>query len=185
MIQPTRHPVTLNVFDAPPGVRRVLVETAGEMYDEAHAAVAGADIFIGCAAISDYRPPVAAAEKIKRTGEALNLELVRSPDTLASIAALAEPPFTVGFAAETEKLREHALAKLEAKKVDMIAANQVGPACGFDRETNALEVFWSGGSAEIGEDTKLAVARRLMALIAERFRSRGRASVPAGTKAAS
>jgi phosphopantothenoylcysteine decarboxylase/phosphopantothenate--cysteine ligase len=175
-------PVSL---DAPPGVRRVLVETAGEMYDEAHAAVAGADIFIGCAAISDYRPPVAAAEKIKRTGEALNLELVRSPDTLASIAALAEPPFTVGFAAETEKLREHALAKLEAKKVDMIAANQVGPACGFDRETNALEVFWSGGSAEIGEDTKLAVARRLMALIAERFRSRGRASVPAGTKAAS
>jgi len=138
------------------------------------AAVANADIFIGCAAISDYRPPMAAPEKIKRKSDEIRLDLVRSPDTLASVAALDDGPFTVGFAAETENLEEHALAKLKAKRVDMIAANQVGPSQGFDRETNALTVFWSGGSAEIGEDTKLAVARRLIMLVAERFKDSGR-----------
>ena len=172
-------------LETPPGVHRVFVETAEEMYRETLAVVVGADIFIGCAAVSDYRPPVAAAEKIKRSGAELKLDLVRSPDTLASVAALAEPPFTVGFAAETEKVREHALRKLEAKRVDMIAANHVGPACGFDRETNALEVFWPGGSLAIGEDTKLAVARRLIALIAERHRTGRRNLAAAGSQAAS
>jgi phosphopantothenoylcysteine decarboxylase/phosphopantothenate--cysteine ligase len=161
-------------LDAPPGIRRILVETAEEMFRESRAASAGADIFIACAAVSDYRPPLVAPEKIKRTGDTLKLELVRSPDTLASIAALPEAPFCVGFAAETENVREHALRKLETKHVDMIAANQVGPACGFDRETNALEVYWVGGSLAIGEDTKLAVARRLIVLIAERFKATGR-----------
>ncbi len=174
-------PVSL---EAPPGVRRIAVETAEEMCREALAAVEGADIFIACAAVSDYRPPSVSPEKIKRSGESLRLDLVRSPDTLASVAALADGPFTVGFAAETEKVREHALGKLGAKQVDMIAANQVGPHSGFDRETNALEVFWRGGSAEIGEDTKLAVARRLIGLVAERFRSRGRDGSAAGSRAA-
>ena len=164
-------PVSL---EAPPGVRRINVETAEQMFRESRAAAEGAEIFIGCAAVSDYRPEVAAPEKIKRSGTELKLDLVPSPDTLAGIAAMPEGPFTVGFAAETEKVREHALRKLEAKKVDMIAANQVGPACGFDRETNALEVFWPGGSLAIGEDTKLAVARQLIALIAERFKADGR-----------
>ena len=168
----------------PPGVRRVPVETAEEMYREARDAIAGTDIFIGCAAVSDYRPPAVAAEKIKRTGETLTLDLVRSTDTLASIASLSDAPFTVGFAAETEKVREHALLKLEAKKLDMIAANLVGPACGFDRETNSLEVFWPGGSTALGEDTKLAVARRLIALIADRFKSRCRDGSAAGSEAA-
>ena len=171
-------------LEAPPGLRRICIETAEDLYREALAAAPGADVFIGCAAVSDYRPTVAANEKIKRSGEAFRLDLVRSPDTLASVAALQSPPFTVGFAAETEKLREHALKKLESKNVDMIAANQVGPACGFDRETNSLEVFWSGGSVTIGEDTKLAVARRLVALIADRFRSARRSAEAPGSKAA-
>lgn len=161
-------PVSL---DAPHGVRRILVETAEDMCRESLAAAEGADIFIGCAAVSDYRPPVAAAEKIKRSDQELTLDLIRSPDTLASVAAMAGGPFTVGFAAETQKVREHALRKLEHKQVDMIAANLVGPARGFDSETNALEVYWPGGALEIGEDTKLAVARQLMGLIAERFSS--------------
>jgi phosphopantothenoylcysteine decarboxylase/phosphopantothenate--cysteine ligase len=138
------------------------------MYRESHAASAGADIFVGCAAVSDYRPPTQAAEKIKRTDAEITLNLVRSPDILASIAAMPDGPFTVGFAAETEKLTEHALGKLERKQVDMIAANQVGRTLGFDRETNSLRVFWPQGSLEIGEDSKLAVARQLIVLIAER-----------------
>jgi phosphopantothenoylcysteine decarboxylase/phosphopantothenate--cysteine ligase len=161
-------PVSL---EAPPGVARVLVETAEDMFRESHRAAPGADIFIGCAAVADYRPPSAAAEKIKRTEREISLDLVRSPDTLATVAALPDGPFTVGFAAETERVAEHAKRKLESKHVDMIAANLVGPGRGFDRETNALQVFWPQGSAEIGEDTKLAVARRLIVLVAERFKA--------------
>jgi phosphopantothenoylcysteine decarboxylase/phosphopantothenate--cysteine ligase len=172
-------------IEAPPGIRRICIETAEELYRESLAAAEGADIFIGCAAVSDYRPPAPAAEKIKRSGEDFKLDLVRSPDTLAGVAAMRDAPFTVGFAAETEKLREHALKKLKAKKVDMIAANQVGPACGFDCETNALEVFWSDGSIAIDEDTKLVVARRLMALIAEKYRTAKRGGAVADSQAAS
>jgi phosphopantothenoylcysteine decarboxylase/phosphopantothenate--cysteine ligase len=156
-------------LDSPPGVERVFVETAEDMFRESNRVAQGTDIFIGCAAVADYRPLTAAAEKIKRTDEEISLDLIRSPDTLASIAALPGGPFTVGFAAETEHVREHAQRKLESKRVDMIAANRVGPGCGFDRETNALHVFWNNGSAEIGEDTKPAVARRLIVLIAEQF----------------
>jgi phosphopantothenoylcysteine decarboxylase/phosphopantothenate--cysteine ligase len=169
----------------PPGVRRIEVETAEEMYRAVHDAIGDAAVFIGCAAVSDYRPPVAATEKIKRSDEALHLELVRSPDTLASVAALDRGPFTVGFAAETEHVARHAQQKLRNKKVDMIAANKVGPACGFDKETNALEVFWDGGSLAIGEDTKPAVARRLIALIAERYKAGAGRGSRAPTQAAS
>jgi phosphopantothenoylcysteine decarboxylase/phosphopantothenate--cysteine ligase len=160
-------PVSL---DSPRGVRRVFVETAEEMYTESHAVARGADIFIGCAAVSDYRPPQIAASKIKRSAAEITLDLVRSPDTLASIASLPDGPFTVGFAAETDHIEEHARGKLESKGVDMIAANQVGPGHGFDLETNSLSVFWPGGTVAIGEDTKLAVARRLITLVADRCR---------------
>lgn len=170
---------------APHGVKRVSVETAEEMCRAALDAAVDADIFIACAAVSDYRPPVTAGQKIKRTGSALKLDLVRSEDTLASVAALANGPFTVGFAAETENVLEHAQTKLQAKKVDMIAANYVGPTQGFDRETNSLTVIWHGGSFAIGTDTKLAVARRLIGLIVERFNASGRDGSSGGKQAAS
>jgi phosphopantothenoylcysteine decarboxylase/phosphopantothenate--cysteine ligase len=101
----------------------------------------------------------------------MELSLVRSPDTLASIAALPHAPFTVGFAAETHDVATHAREKLERKRIDMIAANQVGRDCGFDRETNALTVFWPGGELALGEGTKGQLARRLVELIAERYRA--------------
>jgi phosphopantothenoylcysteine decarboxylase/phosphopantothenate--cysteine ligase len=155
----------------PVAVRRVDVETAEQMYRSVHDEIAGADIFIGCAAVSDYRPREAAEQKIKRSAAELDLELVRSPDTLASVAALPQPPFTVGFAAETHDMAAHAREKLERKRVDMIAANKVGADCGFDRETNALTVYWpGGGEAALGEGGKGQLARRLIELIAERYR---------------
>jgi phosphopantothenoylcysteine decarboxylase/phosphopantothenate--cysteine ligase len=161
-------PVALST---PAGVRRVDVETAEQMYERVHAEIANADVFIGCAAVSDYRPQKAARQKIKRSSPELELALVRSPDTLASVAALPNPPFTVGFAAETEDVARHAREKLEKKRVDMIAANQVGPDCGFERETNALTVFWRGGELALGEATKPLLARRLLELIADRYRA--------------
>jgi len=168
----------------PRGVRRIDVETADEMYREVHGAIPGTDIFIACAAVSDYRPQSAAKEKIKRSEPEMRLELVRSPDTLASVASLPSPPFTVGFAAETHDVARHALEKLERKRVDMIAANLVGPDCGFDRETNALTVYWRGGERQFGESTKCDLAERLIALIAERYRAErgGAAAAASGTQ---
>jgi phosphopantothenoylcysteine decarboxylase/phosphopantothenate--cysteine ligase len=102
----------------------------------------------------------------------MELALVRSPDTLASVAALTPAPFTVGFAAETNNVAEHARDKLEKKRIDMIAANQVGPDCGFDRETNSLTVYWPGGcELALGEGSKPFLARRLVELVAERYRA--------------
>src|SRR5690606_33565814 len=153
-------------------------ETAEEMYGAVHREVPTADLFIACAAVSDYRPQVAATEKIKRSEPEMQLDLVRSPDTLASVAALPNPPFTVGFAAETQNVAQHAREKLERKKVHMIAANKVGPDCGFDRETNELTVFWRGGEMHIGQAPKDVLAERLMALIAEHYRASGADASP-------
>jgi phosphopantothenoylcysteine decarboxylase / phosphopantothenate---cysteine ligase len=157
-------------IDAPQGVRRIDVETADQMYEHVHREVADADLFIACAAVSDYRPESMATEKIKRSAPDMKLDLVRSPDTLASVAALANPPFTVGFAAETCDVEKHAREKLVRKGVDMIAANRVGPDCGFDRDTNELSVFWQDGEARLGESSKAVLAQRLIDVIAERYR---------------
>ncbi|MBN1239301.1 MAG: bifunctional 4'-phosphopantothenoylcysteine decarboxylase/phosphopantothenoylcysteine synthetase, partial [Gammaproteobacteria bacterium] len=168
-------------LDAPQGVRRVDVETAEQMYEQVHREVADADVFIACAAVSDYRPQSVALEKIKRSAPDMKLDLVRSPDTLASVAALAQPPFTVGFAAETCDVETHAREKLVRKGVDMIAANRVGPDCGFDRDTNDLSVYWRDGEAQLGESSKAVLAERLIALIGERYRAaRPAAASPAG-----
>ena len=163
---------------APAGVRRVDVETADELYAKVHEEIAGVDIFVGCAAVSDYRPQKTAPQKIKRSAEELELALVRSPDTLASVAKLKSPPFTVGFAAETQDVARYAREKLDKKRIDMIAANQVGRDCGFDRETNALTVFWPGGELALGEGSKPVLARRLVELIAERYRAARRGAQP-------
>ena len=154
----------------PSAVRRIDVETAEQMYSKVHEVIGGADIFIGCAAVADYRPRAAAEQKIKRSAPEMELTLVRSPDTLASVAALSDAPFTVGFAAETNDVAVHARDKLERKRIDMIAANQVGPDCGFDRETNSLTLFWPGGELALGEGSKGQLARKLVAIVAERYR---------------
>ena len=92
---------------------------------------------------------------------------------LAEVAARAHPPFTVGFAAETEKLEKHARDKLERKSLDMIAANPVGaPGVGFGGDVNRLRVFWRHGERDLGEASKSELAERLVALVAERFREK-------------
>jgi len=155
----------------PAGVARVTVETAEDMYAAVQERVGAVDLFIACAAVADYRPRSQSAQKIKRKDAAMTLDLVRSPDTLASVAALAGGPFTVGFAAETDNVVEHARAKLTSKGVDMMAANRVGPDCGFDQDTNALTVIWRDGEQTLEHAPKAVLARRLVALIAERYRA--------------
>ena len=155
----------------PQGVERIDVETAEEMYASVHERVSEADLFIACAAVSDYKPETEADEKLKRTQKTLNLELIRSPDTLASVAELKDGPFTVGFAAETQNVAENARSKLTRKGLDMIAANQVGRDCGFDQETNSLMVFWGNDEVDLERASKPVLAGRLIHLIAERYRA--------------
>ena len=156
-------------LDQPAGVKRVCIETAEQMFAATQEHVQGVDIFIAAAAVSDYRPKSQQPNKIKKTKSAMQLNLVKSPDTLASVAKLVDGPFTVGFAAETERVREYALGKLDNKKLDMIIANKVGPNHGFDNEDNAVEVFWRGGELSFPTTAKSELARHLIQLIADRY----------------
>jgi len=162
----------------PPGVERLDVETAAEMHEAAMARAAQADIYIGAAAISDYRPQKVQQQKIKKHSSTLSLDMIRSVDVLAEIAALKHGPFTVGFAAETEKLEEHARGKMLAKKLDMIIGNLVGENLCFERDDNSALVLWHGGSEEFPRMAKMDLAHKLVDLIAARYRSVAKAPTP-------
>jgi phosphopantothenoylcysteine decarboxylase/phosphopantothenate--cysteine ligase len=159
-------------LDTPAGVRRVEVETAQQMLEAVQAAAPGAQILVGAAAVADYRPAEAAQQKIKKKAETLELSLTRNADILAGVRAAQPGLFIAGFAAETEKLAEHARAKLERKQLDLIAANWVGEGRAFDQDDNTLHVYWNGGERELGPAPKSEVARLLAALIAERYGAR-------------
>lgn len=157
----------------PAGVDRVDVESAAQMDAAAKEAVRGADVFIASAAVADYRPASPADRKIKKTEESLTLDLTRTPDVLAGVAALDDRPFTVGFAAETNDVEANARKKLEGKRLDMIAANRVGEGIGFDCDDNALQVIWPDGERRLGPAEKSALAEELVALIGEKLGERG------------
>ena len=152
----------------PPGVPRLLVETARQMHQAVLAQAPDHDIFIAAAAVADFGLDTVPATKHK--GSVLRLELTRNPDVLVSVAELAERrPYLVGFAAETEQLRERAVAKRQAKGLDMIVANQVGHDRGFGDVQTRLLVLWEGGSVQLQQAPKPEQARRLLALVAEHY----------------
>ncbi len=153
----------------PPGVRRVDVESAEAMLAAVQREVAQAHIFISTAAVADYRPANPAEQKIKKTSDRLHLDLERTADVLATVAARPERPFVVGFAAETESVEQNARAKLLKKNLDMIAANEVSHTKGFDCEDNHLVVLWRNARQDLGSGPKLALARELVRLIAQSY----------------
>lgn len=159
--------------ETPRGVQRVDVESAEQMLEAVQSRLGAMDIFIAAAAVSDYRPVQVADEKIKKTSDSMMLAMSRTTDILATVAASSPRPFVVGFAAETQNVERNALAKLEGKKLDMIAANQVGRGLAFDREDNALTVYWPGGSCELARSSKADLAAQLIELIAERHNAAG------------
>ncbi|WP_428397247.1 bifunctional phosphopantothenoylcysteine decarboxylase/phosphopantothenate--cysteine ligase CoaBC [Marinobacter salarius] len=165
-------------IEAPAGVEVRGVTTAQDMLECASGAVdEGCDLFIATAAVADYRPDSCAGDKIKKTDEGMSLALVRNPDTLAAIAARADAPFTVGFAAETRDVEHYALDKLTRKKLNMIVANDVStPGLGFNSDSNAVIAFWAQGQEAIGPDTKVAIAQRLIVLIGEHLESKAGAA---------
>ena len=157
----------------PAGCEVVAVTTAAEMFEAVMARVADCDIFIGAAAVADYTVETPAATKMKKKSSELALNLVPTRDILAHVAAHPSRPFTVGFAAETERVEEYARGKLAAKSLDLIAANLVGrPGTGFESDDNELAVYWPEGGLELGRGPKPALARQLVAVVAERFRGR-------------
>jgi phosphopantothenoylcysteine decarboxylase/phosphopantothenate--cysteine ligase len=125
----------------PPGVKLIKVNTAREMHKAVMAKIKHCDIFIAAAAVEDYRPEKIVKHKVKKTKDSLTIKLVKNPDVLAAVAALPNPPFTVGFAAETEKVLANAKQKLKEKKVNMIIANKVGPKQGFAGDKNQVTIL--------------------------------------------
>jgi len=158
----------------PFGVRRVDVESCDQMFDAVQRELPGTSIFVGTAAVADYRPVQCATQKIKKTSDTLALELTRTVDILAHVSASTPRPFVVGFAAETHSVEQHARAKLLAKNLDLIAANEVGHAKAFDCDQNALLVLWRGGRVELPSAAKSELAYALAGVIVERFREQAR-----------
>jgi phosphopantothenoylcysteine decarboxylase / phosphopantothenate---cysteine ligase len=156
----------------PAGVaQRIDVRSAAQMH-AAVLAAAQADIYIGAAAVGDYRPLEVSAQKLKKhDGGELTLRLGENPDILASLSAQTAHPFLVGFAAETHDVASYAQGKLRHKGLDMIAANQVGGGLGFEAADNALTLYWADGAVELPRTSKAELARRLIAHVAERYRA--------------
>ncbi len=154
----------------PAGVDCVRVRSAAEMHAAVLQRASACDIFVAAAAVADYRPVQRHEQKIKKNQDRIQLLLERNPDILAEVSALPNGPFCVGFAAETERVAEHAREKLESKGVAMIAANRVGGSeGGFDSEENALEVLWPGGGTTLPLAPKTVIATQLVELIAQRY----------------
>lgn len=152
----------------PYGVRRLDVQTAREMHDDVMAYVNHAHAFVSAAAVADWRVARPSAKKIKKAaGGPPTLEFVQNPDILATVAALANAPFCVGFAAESEDVEKHAREKLAAKKVQMVIGNRAQDALGSN--DSELIVVSADGTATLARANKLTQARRLIAEIARRL----------------
>ena len=163
----------------PAGVRRIDVESAADMLSAVLEQVPGADIFISTAAVADYRPARPPEHKIKKSAEKLAVEMERTVDIIATVAARPARPFIVGFAAETESVEQNARAKMIKKNLDMIAANEVGHDKAFDCPENELVVLWRGGGRrELGRAPKETLARELVALIAQVLSEQGERASP-------
>ena len=157
-------------ISAPENCHVVNVNSAREMHEHALMLAIEADVFIACAAVADYRVDHIADHKIKKTAdnENLTIQLVKNPDIVADVAALNNKPFTVGFAAETQDVKQYAKAKLARKNLDMICANNVSiQGQGFNSDNNALTLFTANDEITLPLASKVELAQRLVKEIAK------------------
>jgi len=148
---------------APAGVTVIAVESALEMRDAVMREVGEADLFIACAAVADYRVEQQSQQKIKKSDDQMKISLVRNPDIVSEVTSLEKPPFTLGFAAETENLEAHARDKLERKNLNMIAANRVGDNVGgFVADNNEVLLLWPQGEELLPLANKQEIAQQLI-----------------------
>ena len=160
----------------PERVEHVPVISAMQMHEAVQARVGDVDVFIGVAAVADYRPTLTQSQKIKKATHGkstLTLELVENPDIIAEVAARKNKPFTVGFAAETEQLETFARKKLAQKNLDMIVANNVSNTdIGFNSDQNAITVYEQDDSLDLPMMSKRALSEKLIDRIAEHLRAK-------------
>ncbi|MBA6397363.1 bifunctional phosphopantothenoylcysteine decarboxylase/phosphopantothenate--cysteine ligase CoaBC [Colwellia sp. BRX10-4] len=160
-------PVSIAV---PHGCKKIAVESALQMHQQALELAKKADVFVACAAVADYRVSEVATQKIKKSADEMQLVLVKNPDIVADVAALSVKPFTVGFAAETQDVAHYALDKLKRKNLDMIAANNVAlSGQGFNSDDNALTVFSNINKTELPLASKKILAEQLVQLISQHY----------------
>ena len=162
-------PVSLPV---PAGVKLVSVESAQQMQAETHAVMTdGCDIFIATAAVADYRPVNSADQKIKKSADSLNIELIKNPDILAEVAAGDHRPFCVGFAAETQNVESYARQKLVKKNVNMVIANDVSRSdIGFNSDYNTVTIITADQTETLPRLSKVALAEQLVQYITQYYK---------------
>ena len=152
----------------PEGCTKIAVESALQMHQQALELAKNANVFVACAAVADYRVAEVAVQKIKKSADDMQINLVKNPDIVADVAALPSKPFTVGFAAETQDIEHYALDKLKRKNLDMIAANNVAlSGQGFNSDDNALTVFSSTNKTDLALASKKILAAQLVQLISQ------------------
>ena len=156
-------------LDAPDHAHIVRVQSAEEMLKQCLRLLPECDIFIACAAVADYRPATIEDQKIKKGPQEVTLQLVRTPDIVAAVAASDHRPYTVGFAAETNDMLTYAREKMQRKGLDMIVANDVSDqSIGFNSNENAATVLWHDGEQVLERASKGVIARQIVHLIAQR-----------------
>ncbi|TCP96478.1 phosphopantothenate-cysteine ligase /phosphopantothenoylcysteine decarboxylase [Cricetibacter osteomyelitidis] len=155
----------------PQKVKRINVISAQDMWQAALESAVKNQIFIGCAAVADYRVAEIAEQKMKKSGDEINLTLVKNPDIIADIGHLSQHrPFTVGFAAETQHLEQYAKDKLVRKNLDLICANDVSSATqGMNADQNALQLFWQNGSKHLSLNDKNLLGKQLVTEIVKQY----------------
>lgn len=158
-------------IDVPAGVSRVAVVTAEQMQHAVMQQVSGADVFVACAAVADYKPAAIAEQKIKKNAKTMEIKLIKNPDILQQVGALKNKPLCIGFAAETENVEYYAKDKLQRKNLDMICANNVAKKdIGFDSEENELVLYCKNGdSVALDQNAKYTIASDLVSEIKNRF----------------
>ncbi|WP_156104918.1 bifunctional phosphopantothenoylcysteine decarboxylase/phosphopantothenate--cysteine ligase CoaBC [Buttiauxella agrestis] len=160
----------------PAWVKRVDVTTALEMEAAVQQHVQTQQIFVGCAAVADYRAATVADEKIKKQGDEITIKMIKNPDIVAGVAALlTHRPYVVGFAAETNNVEEYAQQKRLSKNLDLICANDVSQAGqGFNSENNALHLFWQDGDKVLPLERKELLGHLLLNEIVTRYDEKNR-----------
>ncbi|MDP2562545.1 bifunctional phosphopantothenoylcysteine decarboxylase/phosphopantothenate--cysteine ligase CoaBC [Psychrobium sp. 1_MG-2023] len=155
----------------PHSVNRIDVVSAEQMHQQTLVNAPQHDIFIACAAVADYRPALVCEQKIKKNDDDMVVSMVKNPDILADVAALTEQrPFCVGFAAETQDVETYARGKLQRKKLDLIAANNVSvTGQGFNSDDNALTLYWPNGQLDLPLTSKDMLAKQLVLEILKHY----------------
>ena len=156
-------------LQAPVDVRCINVRSAQQMHDAVHREIANTDIFISVAAVADYRPDSVSTQKIKKSRDTMQITLVRNPDIVKSVTELDNPPFTIGFAAETNNVEGFAKDKLVAKNLEMIIANEVGADKAFGKDHNELTVIQKNSAQQLGPDTKQVLSDQLVSIITKAY----------------